>query len=386
EWKARMNQKPANDWDPRDPAILSDQRDAYDAMRERCPVAHSDFLGWSLFHHDDLVAVLADPKTYSSASHHRAVPNGMDPPEHTEYRKILEPFFTPDQMRAFEPACRKVAIDLVRSLLGSDIEFIGTFAHPFTLKVHCAFLGWPLEVWEHLHGWTHGNQDAGLARDRTTGAALAREFGDLVEEAIAIRRNAGVDASADLTSHLMDTEIEGNRLSDDDIVSILRNWTAGQGTVAAGIAILVQYLAEHPDLQTMLRAKPDRLPDAINEILRVDGPLVANRRTTTRAVEIGGRKIEAGEKLTLMWIAANRDNRVFDDATEVRLDRDQSANYLFGAGIHVCVGAELARLEMRVALEELLARTTVIELGSSAPSIRAVYPSNGYQSLPVRLR
>ncbi|HRA48055.1 MAG TPA: cytochrome P450, partial [Thermomicrobiales bacterium] len=170
------------------------------------------------------------------------------------------------------------------------------------------------------------------------------------------------------------------------IVSILRNWTAGQGTVAAGIAILVQYLAEHPDLQTTLRANPDRLPDAIDEILRVDGPLVANRRTTTRAVEIGGRKIEAGEKLTLMWIAANRDNRVFDDATEVRLDRDQSANYLFGAGIHVCVGAELARLEMRVALEELLARTTVIELGSSAPSIRAVYPSNGYQSLPVRLR
>ena len=382
-----MSDKATPDWNPRDLSILRDQRLAYDAMRERRPVAYSDFLGWSLLRHGDIAAVLDNPKTYSSASHHRAVPNGMDPPEHTLYRRVLEPYFTPERMTAFEPACRYIAIDLVQSLpRGADFEFIGAFAHPFTLKTHCAFLGWPQGVWEHLHGWTHGNQDAGLSRDKKTGVALAREFAGYVEEALRARRKAGAHASDDITSSLMATDVDGKRLSDEDMVSLLRNWTAGQGTVSAGIEILVLHLAEHPEMQETLRNKPERLPDAIDEILRVDGPLVANRRTTTRAVEIGGRKIDAGETLTLMWIAANRDSRTFDDPAEVRLDRDQSANYLFGAGIHDCLGAPLARLEMRVALEELLSRTKSIERGPATSLKRAVYPSNGLQSLPVRLQ
>ena len=176
-----MSTKTAPDWDPRDPTVLRDQRDAYDSMREQCPVAHSDFLSWSLFRHGDLATVLADPKTYSSASHHRAVPNGMDPPEHTIYRRVLEPCFTPEWMTAFEPDCRKIAIDLVHSLLIGDVDFVREFAHPYTLKTHCAFLGWPLNDWERLHGWTHGNQDAGLARDKAAGAALAHEFAGFVE-------------------------------------------------------------------------------------------------------------------------------------------------------------------------------------------------------------
>lgn len=108
-----MSDRPVSDWDPRDDAVLHDQRRAYDEMRERCPVAHSDFLDWSLFRHADVVNVLADPKTYSSASRHRAIPNGMDPPEHTLYRRALEPYFTPERMAAFEPHCRRIAIDLV---------------------------------------------------------------------------------------------------------------------------------------------------------------------------------------------------------------------------------------------------------------------------------
>jgi cytochrome P450 len=88
-----MSDRPTSDWDPRDGTILRDQRAAYDALRERCPVAHSDFLGWTLSRHQDVVDVLADPQTYSSASHHRAVPNGIDPPEHTRYRRPLERYF-----------------------------------------------------------------------------------------------------------------------------------------------------------------------------------------------------------------------------------------------------------------------------------------------------
>jgi cytochrome P450 len=373
------------DWDPRSPAILADQRLAYDAMRERCPVAYSDFLGWSLFRHEEIADVLANSDVYGSSSKHLAIPNGMDEPEHTLYRDVLEPYFTPERMDAFEADCRTVAVDLIQALpTNQDFEFSGAFALPFALKTNCVFLSWPMDVWRQINVWTHGNQEAALSRNRASGAALAQQFAAIVEQELASRRNGAKPAGNDITSHLMETEVDGKRLSDEDIVSILRNWTAGQGTVSAGIEILTLYLIEHPEMQATLRGKPELIPAAIEEILRADGPLVANRRTTTQAVDIDGRSIGAGEKLTLMWIAANRDAAVFDDPTEVRLDRDQSANYLFGAGIHDCIGAPLARLEMRVALEELLSRTNVIEPGRDSSPQRASYPGNGLASLPVR--
>ena len=132
-------------------------------------------------------------------------------------------------------------------------------------------------------------------------------------------------------------------------MSILRNWTVGEvGTISAAVGILVHFLAEHPDLQQQLRDRPSLLPTAIDEILRIHGPLVANRRITTRPVEIGGRKLDAGERISLIWVAANRDGRVFEDADAFRLDRDPAQNLLYGMGIHVCPGASLASLELRV--------------------------------------
>lgn len=382
-----MSDRPTPDWDPRNAAVLRDQRDAYDALRERCPVAHSDFLGWTLSRHRDIVGVLADPATYSSASHHRAVPNSMDPPEHTRYRRPLERYFAPERMRAFEPRCRQIAADLLPGLLARDsVDFVAAFAQPFCFSALCAFLGWPPAMAERLRGWTHGNQEVAFSQDRAAGAALARAFTALVTEAIRARREAGAGASADLTTELMGTTVEGASLSDEAIADILRNWVAGHGTVAAALGILVAYLAAHPDAQGRLRREPALVPAAIEEIPRADGPLVANRRTATRAVTIEGRRIEAGEKLTLNWIAANRDGRAFDDPGAVRFDRDQGANLLYGAGIHVCLGAPLARLELRIALEELLARTTAIALDAAAPPQRETYPSNGFQALPVRIR
>lgn len=381
-----MTDQTPPDWDPRNPSVLRDQRLAYDDMRERCPVAHSDFLGWSLFRHEDIAGVLADPETYSSASKHRAVPNGMDGPDHSRYRRVLEPYFTPERMAAFEPVCRQIVSDLIDAMPTSGhLELIESFIHPFTLKSQCAFVGWPQAIWSDLHGWTHGNQEAGINPDRTTSAALAREFANLVSEALRAHRQEGTSAVDDLTANLIKTEVDGKLLTEEDIISLLRNWTAGQGTVSGAIELVVLHLVEHPDLQAMLRAKPELLPAAIAEILRADGPLVANRRTTANAVEIGGRAIVSGEKLTLMWIAANRDGRVFDNPDEVRLDRDQSESYLFGAGIHDCLGAPLAKLEMRVALEELLSRTKSIALGPHEALRRAVYPSNGLLALPVQI-
>jgi cytochrome P450 len=384
-----VNEMLQQDWDPRSDAVLRDQRAAYDEMRERCPVAYSDFLGWSLFRHEDIIRVLNDPDTFSNAvSRHLSVPNGMDPPEHTKYRRIIESYFRPERMEAFEPQCRKIAANLVQSqLVRDEIELISEFAHWFSVRVQCSSLGWPAEMHEPLSLWTQKNHKATLAEDRAAMARIASEFEGYVVGLLQVRRAAGAQASDDITTSLLRQQAGGRPLRDEEIVSILRNWTVGEvGTISASVGILAHYISEHADLQQRLRAQPSLLPAAIEEILRFHGPLVANRRITTRPVEIGGRKIGAGERISLIWISANRDGRVFEDPEAFRLDRDLAANLLYGAGIHVCPGAPLARMEMRVAMEELLARTTRIDPIPGRPPTNAVYPASGFATLPLRIR
>jgi cytochrome P450 len=357
-------------------------------MRERCPVAYSEFLAWSIFRHDDIETILLDPETYSSASRRLAVPNGMDAPEHTAYRAAQEPFFSSDQMATFDSQCRKVARALVGPLVArSTVEIVADFADPFSMRSLCAFLGWPEENWGYLLGWTHGNLQAAYARDRDAGKTLAEEFTHYVMEQIDARRTDGRSESGDdVTSRLMRRTVNGRRMTDEELISALRNWTAGHGTVVAGLSNLLLYLARHPQFQDHLRSEPGLIPAAVDEVLRVDGPLVSNRRTTTREVEIGGRVIDAGQNLTLMWLAADRDPREFDEPTTVNLDRDQAGNFLFGAGIHYCVGAPMARLELRIALEELLSHTRELALAGNPNPPRSTNPGNGVESLQMHLR
>lgn len=379
-----MNEHQHDDWNPRDASILEDQRRAYDEMRERCPVAYSKFLGWSLFRHEDIAAVLADPETFSNVSRFLAIPNGMDPPVHGRYREALATFFDQAQMARLEPRAREIAANLLGPMLsGGELEFIDAFATPFALKTLCAFLGWPEQQWECLAGWVHGNQQAAFSSDQAAGKALASLFSEHVKANLDMHR-ASPGNVADATNALLRIEVDGERFNDDQIVSILRNWAAGHGTVAAGLGILVLHLAQEPELQDRLRSDPSLIPAAIEEILRVDDPLVANRRITTREVEIQGRTIPKGESLTLMWIAANRDPRAFDDPSAVKIERSTDASLVWGQGIHLCLGAPLARLEMRVALEELLSRTKCFEFAGDAER-RAVYPSNGIAMLLLRV-
>lgn len=371
-------------WDPQDPAVLHDQRRAYDEVRERSPVAHSAALGWSLFDHRDLTLVTADPVAFSSATKRLAIPNGMDPPEHTAYRSPLEPYFRPDGLASFEPRSRQIARDLLRQMVERpEVEAIHDFVDPFAHQALCAFMGWPVEDWNRISGWTHGNQDAALRHDREAGARLAREFADYVTGILRTRRSEA--SSGDLMGDLAQTRVHDKALSDDQIVSLLRTWTAGHGTVAAALGIVIRYLAEDHELQASLRARPDLLGAAIWEILRADGPLVANNRTTTRDVEVGGQTIRAGERISLMWIAANRDPAVFSDPDRVVLDRDRGGNLLFGAGIHRCLGEPLALLNLRIGVEELLRSVARFEIDPSHASVRNVFPSNGLSALPIRL-
>ena len=380
-----MTERTVPNWDPRDPSVLRDQRQAYDEMRARCPVAHSDFLGWSLFAHRDVVETVRDTVTFSSATKRRAIPNGMDPPEHTVYRQLLDPYFTSERMAAFEPRSRAIASALLGPILArGEAEFISEFAGPFPHQALCAFVGWPVADWNRVHGWTHGNQEAAFRQDREAGAVLAREFSAYVTEILDTRR-AGIGPADDLMGELLGTVVGGEPLRNEDIVSLLRTWTAGHGTVASAVGIAALRLASDFNLQERLRREPALIDRAIREILRADGPLVSNNRTATREVKVAGETIRSGQRISLMWIAANRDPEVVPDPDEVRLEGEADDNLLFGAGIHRCLGEPLAMLNTRVALDELLRRTSRIELTSTGAQPRDVYPSNGLRSLSITL-
>jgi cytochrome P450 len=374
----------AQDWEPQDPSILEDKRQAYDTMRERCPVAYSEALGWSVFQHEDVSAILADHETFSSATKRLVIPNGFDPPRHTKYREALEPFFSVERVAAFEPVCRAIATGQARLFLDRDeSDFIAGFADPFPLKAACQFLGWSPHDWRRLREWMLGNQQAAFARDRELGAAIAQEYADHIHESLRARREGEIPQANDATWDLMSIEVDGVPLSDEEIVSIVRTWTAGYAELSGALGIVMLHLARDCALQDRVRANLDWLDGVIGEILRADGPLVHNWRTTNRPVEIGGRAIDAGERISLMWIAANRDPGAFDQPETFDFDRDQRGNLVFGAGVHICIGQRLAGMEMRVALEAFLEQTSAIALAEPEPFPRRFHPSNGLERLPL---
>lgn len=362
---------------------------AYDALRRRCPVAYSDYLGWTVLKHEDVLRIVLDHETFSNVvSRHLSVPNGMDPPAHTAHRRINERYFTPDRMAAFEPACRRIAGDLVDAVpRGTTVEVMEGFARTFALQAQSAFMGWPQELHEPLRRWTLDNQRATLARDRAAMAAVAVQFDRYIRELLDVRRAAGPSAPRDATSELLHERVDGRPLTDEEIVSVIRNWTVGElGTIAASVGILLHHLASNPSLQDALRADASDLPAAIDEILRIHPPLIANRRVTTCPVVVGGRRLDAQDPVTVLWASANRDEDVFGDPDEFRLDRDPEDNLLYGAGIHVCPGAPLARLELRVVLEEVLTRTQAIEPAPETTAMYAPYPAGGFSSLMLLFR
>ena len=307
------------DWNPYSKSVLEDQHAAYDKMRNKCPIAYSEAHQWSLFSYDDVLNVVLDHNLFSNnVSRFRSVPNGMDRPEHSEYRKAIEPFFAKQRISAFEPLCRNIARKLINNLpKNKPIEIIGSFAQKFSAQIQCAFLGWPESMQDQLLHWLAKNQHATFKQDHAALAAAAKEFTGYIVKLLQERRKAGSQAPDDVTTQLLQLSIEDRNISDEDIVSILRNWTAGEiGTISASLGIILQFLATHPDVQSVVRKFPEKLPEAIDEILRLHGPLISNRRIVNRSTTIRGRKINAGERISVMWTSANRDENTFSKANE----------------------------------------------------------------------
>ncbi|HNP65760.1 MAG TPA: cytochrome P450, partial [Woeseiaceae bacterium] len=239
-----MKKRPKPNWDPASDDVQSNQCEAYDRMRRHCPVAYSNDLGWSVFRHADVMAILEDHVTFSNvASRHRSVPNGMDPPEHTIYRNAIEPFFSADRLSAFEPVCRAGAQHLLAGLPAAEtVELMDQFATPFSLHSQCRFLGWPLAAAAPIRDWAQRSREASRSNDRTRLTAIASEFRKQVGTVLDARRSDN-KISDDVIGTLLRTTVNGMPLEDDDIASILRNWTVGElGSLASGIGIVAERL------------------------------------------------------------------------------------------------------------------------------------------------
>ena len=379
--------RPIPAWEPLSPEVLADQLGTYDRQRTACAMARSP-RGVTLFRHADVVAAAHDSQTFSSAvSSRRAVPNGMDPPEHASWRALVDSFFAPVQIAALEPRVRAIADAVVAALpRGTGVEAVADIGGPFAVRAQTAWLGWQ-GIEEELLAWMADNHAATRSGDTARNAAVAAAFDAIIRRQLGRRRALGSAAPSDPTTALLSASLDGQPLSDADIVSILRNWTAGDlASMAAALGVVVRFLSTHPDVQQALRDRPEDLAPAIDEMLRLDDPFLVNRRVTTRAVRIGEHELAAGTRVYLNWTSANRDENVFGDSDAYRPERNAPHNLVYGTGIHACPGRPLATMELVVAVEALLKATALIEPAPDAVPERETYPLGGWRRVPVRLR
>lgn len=374
-------------WEPLSPEVLAAQLAAYDRQRTACGLARSP-RGVTLFRHADVVAAAGDPQTFSSAvSARRAIPNAIDPPAHASWRALVDAFFTPPQIAALEPRVRSVADGVVAALpRGTIVDAVAEIGAPFAVRAQTDWLGWQ-GIEDELLAWMADNHAATRGGDNVRTAAVAAAFDEIIRAQLRRRREQGQAAPVDPTTALLAATLDGQPLSEADIVSILRNWTAGDlASMAAALGVVVWFLATHRDVQQALRERPEGIASAIDEMLRIDDPFLVNRRVTTRAVRIREYELAAGARVYLNWASANRDEAVFGDPDAYRPERNAPHNLVYGTGVHACPGRPLATMELVVAVHALLQATPCIEPAPNAAPERETYPLGGWRRVPVRLR
>lgn len=368
-----------------------DARALTDDLRHAHPLVHNTGGEWVLLRHADVKAAALDDRTFSSAvSAHLQIPNGLDGQEHTLFRSALDPFLTPAAVVEYEPAFAAVATRLASDLPREQvIDAVNQIGAVFAVRAQSAWLGWPASLEEPLVAWVGRNHAASRAGDREELAQVAADFDALIASVLTPRRGAdGEVVGDDLTAELMRVQVEGRRLRDEEIISVLRNWTGGDlGSIALCVGVLLHGLATHPALQERLRAGvvDAELDAIIDELLRIDDPFVSNRRVTTCPVTVAGVEIPAGAKVKLHWTSANRDETVFGDPDSFDPDGHAADNLVYGIGRHVCPGRTLATVELRIATRALLGATTWIDAAQEAP-VRELHPVGGWAAVPVVLR
>ena len=356
-------------------AALDTIFDDYSVMHERCPVSWSDRYGgfWSIAAYDDVLVGERALDTYSVApsmilpsfaTERAMIPLDIDPPEHTAYRQLLLPFFSPQRMDALVPRTHELARQLLDEHDGHDVIDASVFARMLPTMVFSEYAGFPLEDAPRFDTWV---DEIIFARteDETVARRAADEVYAYFVDLIARRRH---QPGPDLISTLLAAELHGRPLTDDEMLDICYLlFVAGLETTAGTIRSSLWYLAQHPERLAWLAADPARIPRATEEFLRMLSPVQAMARTLKRDTVVGGQPMQAGDRVVLVYGAANRDPQRFAHANQMLLDREENPHTSFGIGAHKCLGAHLARREVIVGLQEFLARHPRFELAEPAP-------------------
>ncbi len=385
-------------FDPFDYNFHEDPYPIYRVLREQAPLYRNEAKGfWALSRHADVLAAFKNTAQFSSRSGISLEASdlgdnmervlsilGMDPPRHGKMRALVSKGFTPRRVARLEGAIRALASRyLERKAHIGRCDFIADFAGRMPMDVISEILGVPLADRDELRSLadTLLHREEGVPGIPAEGIAASGRLLEYFDRSLEERRRKPGD---DLVSALLEAELDGERLSAQDITAFSYLMViAGNETTAKLLANCLYWLDRHPAERDKVRGRPGRIPDWIEETLRYDNSTQLMARTLNGDIELYGQKASDGDKLLLLIGSANRDESVFPDADRFDLDRDNSEHLSFGRGAHFCLGASLARLEARVALEELEARLPdwrVDESGAKRvhnPNVR------GFSHLPI---
>jgi cytochrome P450 len=359
----------ARRFDPFCTGSSDDPYPIYRALQDEHPVYHDEELGfWALSRFADVKTATTDWETFSNANgvhvgtgtRPRPTPGDFldsDPPRHDQLRKIVQRHFSPKTIRAMEERIRTTVTDLIDGFIhNGQADLAMDFASLLPVTVIAGILGLPEEDHSIVHEWLDAMAIVNHDERSYTATGIGARF-EMSAYFAALSAGRWREPQGDLVSHIVGAGSSGGLLIPEEIIGLFFLLViAGHLTTASLIANSLWLLDQHPHQKKLLVDHPDRIPNAIEELLRYESPVQYLGRTTTCSIELYGQEIPAGVPLLLLYGAANRDGREFDDPDRLDLSREPKRHLAFGEGIHHCLGAVLARLEAKIALEELLAR------------------------------
>ena len=389
------------DFDVLDPAYVADPFSIWDQLRRSCPVAHTDRRGstWLPTRYQDVVDLAHDIGHFSSAEitvipfpeepgHDQAdervleyglPPISADPPLHTWTRRLLLPWFSHRRVEGYEAMTRTLCAELVDGFIDrGSADAARDYAQQIPVRVIAAILGVPTSLSDTFTGWVRDVLE--FADDRELRIrGIEGLIGFFVEE-VAKRK---VEPGDDLLSDLLHSEVEGVPVEESVVLGVAALvLIAGVDTTWSAIGSSLWHLATHPEDRHRMAVDPEVMPLAVEELLRAYSP-VTMARLVTEDIDFEGCPMKAGDKVLMNFPAANRDPEAFEDADRVVLDRELNRHVAFGSGIHRCAGSNLARMELRVALEEWLRRIPDFRLADGAVVTWAGGQVRGPRQLPV---
>ena len=373
-------------YDPSTPEFQDEIWDVYRTMRDEYPLYRDPGGGFfALSRFEDVWEASHDWETFSNvvAEANSLLPQMifMDPPRHTALRRLVSRAFTPRRVAQVEPFARETSRRLVAGVAEhGGCEVHHEFAAVVPSLVIAKLIGVPSEHIGEFRAWT-GSFIEITGRDDY--AEAAANIYQLFARLLAERHRAPAD---DLMTALLDAEVDGQRLSEEELLGFcLLLILAGNDTTSSLIGSGIALLARDADQRALLVADPSLWPNAVEELNRVESPTQALSRTATRDVTLHGGTIPAGSRVMLLWGAANHDEREFPEPERFDARRQFSRHLAFSHGVHSCLGANLARIEARVALEEWHARFPDYELDGEPVRARSIW-ARAHSRIPVRIR